>query len=88
MLEALNETEFFLEELIIKYLTVNTVCLHSRNISASVTDDKWHHVCASWGAQPSGVLRIYIDGQIKLNESDSAAVFSTPAVTGTQFNDQ
>lgn len=53
-----------------------------RNTSTSVIDDKWHHVCASWGeVQMSGVLQIYIDGQIKLKEP---RVDVENPVTGTQ----
>ncbi|XP_022803754.1 uncharacterized protein LOC111341068 [Stylophora pistillata] len=48
--------------------TLLKISLHRKewNISTSVIDDKWHHVCASWKVPRSGRLRIYIDGQIKL----------------------
>lgn len=45
---------------------MKTVISLFRNVSTSVIDDKWHHVCASWKVQRSGRLRIYIDGEIKL----------------------
>lgn len=53
-----------------------------RDITTSIIDEKWHHVCASWGeVQMSGVLQIYIDGQIKLKEPH---VHVENPVTGTQ----
>ena len=68
-------------DVILIFLTKHVISLF-RDITTSIIDDKWHHVCASWGeVQMSGVLQIYIDGQIKLKEPH---VHVENPVTGTQ----
>lgn len=68
-------------DVILIFLTKHVISLF-RDITTSIIDDKWHHVCASWGeVQMSGVLQIYIDGQIKLKEPH---VQVENPVTGTQ----
>ncbi|KAL9987313.1 hypothetical protein ACROYT_G001597 [Oculina patagonica] len=53
-----------------------TARLHGNEwkIPASLVDDKWHHVCISWGTTDLGLLQIYIDGEIKHDENEGSMV--------------